>query len=140
MKKILTFILNEYNELLLLKGSPNDPQFHKAFWYVVTGAQENVDNSLEDTVIREVKEERNLDVTKTIFLNQVYHYESLGYDCEEYVYVSYVKSGTITLNEEHTEYRWCNLDEFVELINWDDDKDILRKNLERQIKTLKHSQ
>ena len=27
MDKILTFIVNEYNEILLLKGSENDPQF-----------------------------------------------------------------------------------------------------------------
>ena len=36
MDKILTFIVNEYNEILLLKGSENDPQFKKSFWYVVT--------------------------------------------------------------------------------------------------------
>lgn len=37
MDKILTFIVNEYNEILLLKGSENDPQFKKSLWYVVTG-------------------------------------------------------------------------------------------------------
>lgn len=40
MNKILTFIVNEFNELLLLKGSPKDPQFNKSFWYVVTGGYE----------------------------------------------------------------------------------------------------
>ena len=35
MDKILTFIVNEYNEILLLKGSENDPQFKKSFWYGV---------------------------------------------------------------------------------------------------------
>lgn len=53
MEKILTFIIKE-NKLLLLKGSPRDPQFHKSFWYVVTGACEHFDKSLEDTVKREV--------------------------------------------------------------------------------------
>ena len=56
MEKILTFIINEKSEWLLLKGSDKDPQFHKSFWYTVTGGKEEYDNSLEDTVIREVKE------------------------------------------------------------------------------------
>lgn len=30
MNKILTFIVNENKELLLLQGSPNDPQFKKS--------------------------------------------------------------------------------------------------------------
>ena len=60
MDKILTFIVNEYNEILLLKGSKNDPQFKQSFWYVVTGGCENYDLNKEETVKREVKEETNL--------------------------------------------------------------------------------
>ena len=36
MDKILTFMVNEYNEILLLKGSENDHKIKKSFWYVVT--------------------------------------------------------------------------------------------------------
>ena len=39
-EKILTFIINENNEFLLLKTSDKDLQFHKSFWYVVTGSYE----------------------------------------------------------------------------------------------------
>lgn len=53
MDKILTFIVNEYNEILLLKGSQNDPQFKKSFWYVVTGGCEKYDLDKEETVKRE---------------------------------------------------------------------------------------
>ena len=49
MEKILSFIVNEKKELLLLKGSQNDPQFKKSLWYIVTGACEQCDNSKEDT-------------------------------------------------------------------------------------------
>lgn len=31
-EKILTFIVNANNQLLLLKGNKNDPQFHKSFF------------------------------------------------------------------------------------------------------------
>lgn len=63
-KKILTFIVNENNKFLLLKGSENDPQFQKSFWYVVTGSCEKYDKNMIDTVKREVKEETNLDVNE----------------------------------------------------------------------------
>lgn len=63
---MLSFIVNEQNELLLLKGSPNDPQFKKSIWYVVTGGCEKNDKTKEETVQREVKEETNLDIKKMI--------------------------------------------------------------------------
>ena len=61
-EKILTFIINEDNKFLLLKGNSNDPQLDKSIWYVVTGSKEDIDKNLFETVKREVKEETNLDV------------------------------------------------------------------------------
>ena len=90
MDKILTFIVNEYNEILLLKGSENDPQFKQSFWYVVTGGCENYDLNKEETVKREVKEETNLLTNNNIYLNWILEYESLGVQCKEYVYISFV--------------------------------------------------
>ena len=63
MNKILSFVINEKNEFLLLLGSDKDPQFKKSFWYVVTGGCENEDSSLKETVKREIKEETGLTVT-----------------------------------------------------------------------------
>ena len=54
MDKIFTFVVNEENKILLLLGSEKDPQYHKSFWYVVTGGCENYDKSKEETVKREV--------------------------------------------------------------------------------------
>ena len=78
MDKILTFIVNEFNELLLLKGSSKDPQFKESFWYVVTGGYEDIDKNLINTVKREVQEETALIVKKSIYLNWIFKYKSLG--------------------------------------------------------------
>ncbi len=121
-EKILTFIVNENNQLLLLKGSDNDPQFHKSFWYVVTGSCEKDDKDQFETIKREVKEETNLDVTQSIYLNKIFKYKSLNTDCIEYVYLSKVNNANIILNEEHIDYKWCNFDEFTQLIHWFEDK------------------
>ena len=89
MEKILSFIVNENKELLLLKGSPNDPQFKKSLWYVVTGGFETIDKTKEDTVKREIKEETNVEAQKVIYLNWILKYKSLGIECIEYVYITF---------------------------------------------------
>lgn len=129
IEKIFTFVVNEKNELLLLKGGPNDPQFMESFWYVVTGSCEDYDNDYLDAVKREVKEETNLDVLESTYLNWIFKYHSLGDDCVERVYFSKVKKDTIILNEESIGYKWCELEEFVDLIKWYEDKNILIKVL-----------
>lgn len=132
MEKILTFIIKD-NKLLLLLGSENDPQFHESFWYTVTGSVEE-NETLIKTVIREVKEETNLDLNKIIDLNLVLNYESLGINCNEHVFVSYTDNDNIILNEESIDYKWCRIDEFIELIKWYYDKKELKSILSKYIK------
>ena len=128
MDKIFSFIVNrKTNKLLLLLGSPEDPQFHKSFWYVVTGGKEDTDTNLEQAVVREIKEETNLDAVETLYLNWIFKYKSLGNICTEYVYVSFVDEEEVVLNEESIDYKWCDVDEFIELIEWSDDKEFLRE-------------
>ena len=132
MKKVLTFIVKD-NKLLLLKGSDKDPQFHESFWYVVTGSMEEEDNSLEDTVRREVKEETNLDVVKINRIPLIFTYESLGEKCMEYAFISWVDEDSIILNEESIEYKWCDINEFIYLIKWYGSKKELNEILKKFI-------
>lgn len=123
MNKVLTFVVNEDNEILLLKGSKNDPQFKKSFWYVITGECEEYDLSKEATVKREIKEETGLTkINDIIYLNWVLKYFSLGTECTEYVYITFVKKERVKLNEENTNYKWCNIKEFIEKVHWYGDK------------------
>lgn len=134
MDKILTFIVNEYNEILLLKGSRNDPQFKKSFWYTVTGGCEDFDLNREKTVKREVIEETGLITNQNLYLNWILEYESLGLKCDEYVYISFVNKDDIILNEENIDYKWCNFNEFIEKINWFSNKEKLKKVLNAAMK------
>lgn len=134
MKKILSFVVNKDNKLLLLKGSDNDPQFHKSFWYVVTGGVEDIDSNIIDTVKREVLEETNLKVKEVLELDWILNYESLGNNCFEYVFISYVDEDNIKLNEESIDYCWCSLDEFINKVHWFYEKKELRKVLSKYIK------
>ncbi len=128
IQKILTFIVSD-NKLLLLKGSNKDPQFHKSFWYVVTGAVEKEDKSLTDAVKREIKEETNLNALEIKRLPLLFKYESLGRKCLEHCFITYSNNHNIILNEESIDYKWCDLEEFIDLINWYDSKVKLKEML-----------
>ena len=129
MEKILTFIMNEDYKLLLLLGSDKDPYYHRSFWYVVTGGVEKIDHDLSDTVKREVKEETNLDVLESLYLNWIFKYKNFDVDCVEYAFISFVNKSNVELNEESIDYKWCDLDEFIDKIEWFGDKTFLRKVL-----------
>ena len=132
MEKILTFIAKD-KKLLLLLGSDQDLQFHKSFWYVVTGGCEKEDKTLEDTVKREAMEETGLTLDKVVDLDWVFEYESLGEYCIEHAFISFTDSDNVILNEESIDYKWCDIDEFVNLIEWYGDKQELRQELTKHL-------
>ena len=132
MKKILTFIVKD-KKLLLLLGSDQDPQFHKSFWYVVTGGCEKQDKTLEDSVKREVLEETGLTLSKIISLNWIFEYESLGEHCVEHAFVAFTDNDNVVLNEESVDYKWCDINEFINLIEWYGDKNELKQKLIKYI-------
>lgn len=132
--KILTFIVNVNGKFLLLKGSDTDPQFHNSFWYVVTGSVEKIDNSLEDTVRREVKEETNLRLKEIRKLDLIFKYYSLGELCVEQAFISYTDDSAVILNEESIDYKWCELDELIKLIKWYSSKEELKQILQEYYK------
>ena len=129
MKKICTFVINGENKILLLLGSDKDPQFHRSFWYVVTGGCEDYDDTIEDTVKREVKEETGLNVKENIYLNWIFKYESLGQSVRNMYMHHLWMNGEIVLNEESIDFKWCDIDDFVNLIEWTGDKRELKNVL-----------
>jgi len=105
--------------------------------FVVTGAIEN-EESPENAVKREVKEETDLDVEEVFNLNWGSVYEWRNEICEETNFIAFVNEGKVKLNEEHNKFRWMELDKFVDIIRWDDDKRILKEVLKRAIKKEKY--
>ena len=68
-KKILSFIYNKKkNKFLILKTNGDEPEVHgKSHWFTTTGSVEK-EESYEEAVRREVKEETDLDVKEIYFL------------------------------------------------------------------------
>jgi len=129
VKKVLSFI-TDGKKFLALKNNPKNPKKYGGdFWFVVTGGVEK-DESLEEAVKREIKEETNLKVIDIFDLKWGSIYKNWQGICEELNFIAFVNSRKVKLdNKEVVDFKWLDLENFVDLINWDDDKVLLKKVL-----------
>ncbi|MHA1877353.1 MAG: NUDIX domain-containing protein [Promethearchaeota archaeon] len=131
-RKILTFVVKG-RKFLALEMTKHPEHAPEGGWFVVTGGVEGNESS-EDAVAREIFEETGLNIEESIFLNWSSIYEWRDELCEEKNFIAFVNHEEVILNEEHSDYQWLSLDEFIKKINWDDDKELLKKVLKKAIK------
>ena len=115
-KKVLAFIYNEKKRkfLILKTGDSNEELHGPSEWYTVTGSVEKGE-SHENAVKREVKEETNLEVKEVYPLQWGCIYEWQGEEHEELYFIAFADSENVKLdNIEVINYKWLDLDEFVE--------------------------
>lgn len=138
-QKILSFI-TDGEKFLALRNNPENPEKHGGdFWFVVTGGI-NKNESFENAVQREIKEETDLDVKEVFNLNWGSVYDSWQGVCKEFNFLSFVKKASkINLDMiERVEYQWLNLEKFANIIKWDDDKELLKQVLQKALKKEKY--
>ena len=131
-KKILAFVCDE-KEFILLRNNSKDPTHGGDYWFTVTGSVEK-NESLNDAIKREVKEETNLEVSEILDLRWGSVYSWGEEDHSENNFLAFVKREKVILNEENTDFEWLNLDDFIKKIKWDLNKEELRKVLQKAIK------
>lgn len=107
------FIFNPKGEIFLIK-SPN--------WgnrYVIPGGHVELGETLEDALVREVKEESNLSIANLKFLAFVEHIYNEEFSEEKhFVFFDFTcntNSKIVTLNEEATDYIWVKPYEALKL-------------------------
>ena len=87
------------------------------FWCHVAGSIENNETGWQ-AIVREFKEETAIDVEALYnaqFLEQFYEHYSNVIELIPVFAVVCLPNQEVTLNEEHTEYRWCTLEEAKQL-------------------------
>jgi NADH pyrophosphatase NudC (nudix superfamily) len=131
-KKILAFVYNG-EKFLLLRNNSKDPSHGGDYWFTVTGSAE-ADESTEKAVKREIKEESNLNVYEIFDLKWGSIYSWGKEDHLEKNFLAFVKKEKVILNEEHVDFEWLNLNDFIRKINWGLNKEELRKVLQKAIK------
>ena len=108
-------------EFLLLRRSMNT--IYPGTWQGVTGKIENSETPYQ-TALRELEEETGLKAYRLFTVDKV----NMFYDAKKDtmnlipVFGAIVKSNDIILSKEHTQYKWCDLNETIKLITWDQQK------------------
>jgi 8-oxo-dGTP pyrophosphatase MutT (NUDIX family) len=113
-------------EFLCLKLSPEPGR--SADYYAITGGVEGKE-SFAEAALRETEEEIGIKPAAIIDLHHQMKYQdhlTREYFIE-HCFVIRVNAEAITLNEEHTAYKWVSADEFISTIWWDDDRSELQQ-------------
>jgi 8-oxo-dGTP pyrophosphatase MutT (NUDIX family) len=119
-------IQNNEPEFLVLKRNPEKG----SFWQSITGGV-HIQGLLFGNALRELEEElfitgkeNNLTGTDYVF----WYIGKEGYELSEYVF-GYKLEDTdeITLSDEHTEYAFLPLDEAIEMVKYDGNKEGIRR-------------
>ncbi|MBI4653030.1 nucleotide exchange factor GrpE [Candidatus Kuenenbacteria bacterium] len=112
---VSAFIFNKNNELLLFKS----PKWHNK--YTSLGGKVEFDESLEQALKREIKEEVNLEIEHIKLIDiidglELTEYNSRGY--KHLIFIDYkarLKSGEIKLSDEASNYKWLSIDEWLKI-------------------------
>ena len=105
-------IKNNSGEILIVKRHPmskTDPEM----WELPGGKVEKGEH-FADALIREIKEETNLDVDVGEFCEAVQNNYSHKRTVQLMMYLEDVK-GNVKISEEHTDFMWANLEKNKEL-------------------------
>jgi 8-oxo-dGTP diphosphatase len=110
MRVSLTVIFNDDNKILLVKRNEDDSWCPNC-WALVGGKIEK-NESPEEGLEREVKEETKIDLVKYKLKKIIKENNVL-----QYLYLSKINNDFVELNGEHSDYKWYTLDEVKKLNN-----------------------
>ena len=118
--KIMAILYSENYLFLLLKTNPKTMKVNH--WFVVTGSlKEN--ETFEEAVKREVKEETNLFIQKITETDLEFNYEwpkNSGKIKHEKVFLVQVKQSIPKLTRwEHVDWKWVSSRDFLKEIHWE---------------------
>ena len=125
--EVIIFKLIDHKPVfLLLKRHPE----RGGFWQPVTGGVE-ADEDLRVAALREMEEETGIRDTIKV-LENVHYFEfeaNGGYGwTKEYVYgVEVNKKVQVVISDEHTEMKWCSLEESLDLLKYESNREGFRK-------------
>ena len=112
MKKGVNIVItNNQGKILILERSSSEFNYPN-FWDLPGGKVEN-DETLQEAVKREVKEESGLDIEQEQNYFYVHHCQDKEVDI--YGFKANLISGDVIISEEHTKFRWISENEWKNL-------------------------
>ena len=111
---VCAIIKNSYNEIFITKRGPGRPLAGK---WEFPGGKVELNETYEETIIREIKEELSSLIEPIKYVGKVYHEYN---DLEEpfaitmHGYICVLKEGNLVLSE-HTDSKFVSIDELKEI-------------------------
>lgn len=122
---IKALILNDKNEILILKANPALLKNNQSAYWDIPGGRIKNGDSPEDTLKKELEEEigvnaKNIDIIKPFDaciskMKMTENKEGIGFAL--FAYICNIHTDNIKLSEEHTEYKWASIDEAKKLLS-----------------------
>ncbi len=104
-------ITNKNGEILLMRRKKED---FMVGIFEIPGGNAEKGEGIYEVLVREIKEETNLDLRKVqYYINQFDYLSSSGKKCRQFNFKVEVSGGPIVLTE-HDTYKWVSLDEIEE--------------------------
>lgn len=114
LKTVSIVVINEEGKLLALKRSA-DRKWYPGKWDIVSGKIRD-DETPEECFRREIFEELGISEFRYVKKIQMpYTYEEDGGEWLVHSFLCKIDHSDIKLNEEHSEYKWVGLPEFLSL-------------------------
>lgn len=117
---VLYTLVDGAPRFLILKRSPEEG----GYWQPLTGSVEEGETELE-CLKRELEEEIGLSASAAEFTDVIYEFDWAYENVRYHEFVRGVKidlDATIVLSEEHDEYKWCDLEEALDLLKHESNK------------------
>ncbi len=123
----------EGEEALFLLLKRAEDRIYPGIWQCVTGKIEPPEKPFR-TALREVREETGLQPEKLWTVEQVNQYYEAKPDRMNLipVFAVRVSSSDVILSAEHTDYKWCAVQEATDQLLWGQQKDGLKRFYEMQ--------
>jgi len=112
MRNACKVLIIQDGKYLLLKRSEDHPHF-KGLWDFPGGRQDEGE-TLEQTLIREVKEETTLDIVQNKIAKD-FEFVNEEFDIHFFIYSLRSYTGKIILSHEHDEFAWYSEEEIRKL-------------------------
>lgn len=117
-------IINEDGEVFIAKRKKND---FMGGYYEIPGGNAELGETIYDALVREIKEETNLDIKSVIsYINYFDYVSDSGKKSRQFNFVVEVESLNNIILTEHDYYEWLNLDNIEKIDKMSNEvKDVL---------------
>ncbi len=109
MKEVVSAIfINKKEEILILKRSPHKKHYPN-LWDTMVGRKEE-NETIVEALHREIKEELGIEDFSIIKQSKTELYTEGDHQWNVTIFLCQMEKEGITLNDEHTKYKWLSLD------------------------------